>query len=967
VLTLGIGLTGLLYREGLREADARVAARILRAAARIQSALLARSEAAENVLRAAAGFFVGSEAVKEAEFRSFYEELDSAKRDSSMRTMAFIVPVRREDLSDYLARRRAEGPELKNVTTSGDRDELFLIQFAEPRRPGSMALGLDTGAVPANRAALEESRDLGLMRVGGPISLPDPALGPGLVFQYPVYAKGAPRTSVAERRHALKGWVSILFVVRPLMADVLREEDPDLKVELDDAETPGAASLLYSSAGAAGPGPVPRTTIPLILGAHHLTLVFTPGPGWAASDGAVFSANGGKGARSWLLSRPVAILGGGLLVSGLLFGIVWSLAATRHQALAAAREMTASLRASEQRYERLFEQSLAGIYRTTPEGRILECNEAFARLFGYESRRDLLESSAVALYESPESRQRFLEALREKGTLVAYESRSRRKDGTLFWSLEHASLLPGPPEIIEGTIVDISERKEAEEALRLSRERYRGVIESSRDGLLFFDLATRRVLESNPAFQRMLGYTAEELSGLTLYDFAPDDRASVDANVHRLVDQGALTIKNRAFRRKDGKEAPVEVDAVLVEEGGRRTVLNVVHSLADRRALEEQLRQAQKMEAVGRLAGGVAHDFNNLLTAVLGYAELLLDSDPSPEVKHSADEIRKAGDRAAVLTKQLLAFSRKQVLQPKVLDLNEVLAEIDGLLRRTLGEDVTYEAERDPHLWRILADPGQLHQVLLNLAVNSRDAMPEGGILRIATRNVSLNAANLPEVPKVAEGDYVLLEVADTGHGMDAETLSHAFEPFFTTKERGKGTGLGLSTVYGIVKQSGGYIHIESEPGNGTRVLIYLTRVHGAADSPSNVSPRSLPRGGTETILLVEDEESVRRLASLLLERSGYHLLVASSAEEALETARGYAGPIDLLLTDVVLPGLNGRRLADLLAPERPSMKVVFASGYFDERGILEPGSDFIQKPFNPETLARSVRRALDRKGPPPA
>ncbi len=967
MLALGIGVTGLSYREGLRGVDARVEARIQRAAARVQRALLARSEATENVLRAASGLFVGSESVTETGFRTFFQELDLARRDPSVPTMAFIVPVRREQLSDYLARRRAEGPELKNVTTSGDRDDLFLIQYAEPQRPGSQALGLDTGAVPANRAALEESRDLGLMRVGGPISPVDSALGPALVFQYPVYAEGAPRASVAERRHALKGWVSLLYLVRPLMADILREEDPNLVVELDDAETPGAASVLYSSAGAGSPGPARPTTVPLLLGGHRLTLVFTPGPGFAASDGAGFTGHGGKSIQSRLLDRPVAILGGGLLVSGLLFGIVWSLAATRQQALAVARDMTASLRASEQRYERLFEQSLAGIYRTTPEGRILECNEAFARLFGYDSRQDLLESSAVALYESPESRRRFVDALREKGTLIAYESRSRRKDGTLFWSLEHASLLQGPPEVIEGTIVDISERKEAEEALRLSRERYRGVIESSRDGLLFFDLATRRVLESNPAFQRMLGYTAEELSGMTLYDFAPDNRASVDANIHRLVDQGALAITNRAFRRKDGKEAPVEVDAVLVAEGGRQTVLNVVHSLADRRALEEQLRQAQKMEAVGRLAGGVAHDFNNLLTAVLGYAELLLDSDPSPEVKHSADEIRKAGDRAAALTKQLLAFSRKQVLQPKVIDLNEVLAEVDGILRRTLGEDVTYEAERDPHLWRVLADPGQLHQVLLNLAVNSRDAMPEGGVLRIATRNVSLHAANVPEVPKVAEGDYVLLEVADTGHGMDAETLSHAFEPFFTTKERGKGTGLGLSTVYGIVKQSGGYIHIESEPGKGTRVLVYLTRVHGAADSPSNVSPRSLPRGGTETILLVEDEESVRRLASLLLERSGYHILVASSAEEALATARGYTGQIDLLLTDVVLPGLNGRRLADLLAPERPSMKVIFASGYFDERGVLEPGSDFIQKPFNPETLARSVRRALDRKSAPQA
>jgi two-component system cell cycle sensor histidine kinase/response regulator CckA len=668
-----------------------------------------------------------------------------------------------------------------------------------------------------------------------------------------------------------------------------------------------------------------------------------------------------------LQARPLAILCAGLLVSGLLFGIIWSLVFARFRALAVARDMTASLRASEQRYGRLFEQSLAGIYRTTPEGQILECNEAFARLYGYESRQDLLDHSAVALHESAESRQRFLETLREKGTLIAYESRARRKDGTLFWTLEHVSLLPGPPEVIEGTIVGITMRKEAEEALRLSRERYRSVIESSRDGLLFFDLATRRVLESNPAFQRMLGYSAEELSALSLYDFTPDDRASVDANIHRLVDQETLTIPNGAFRRKDGKEVTVEFAAVLIEESGRRIAFAVVHSLAEQRALEEQLRQAQKMEAVGRLAGGVAHDFNNLLTAVLGYADLLLDSDPSPEVKHSANEICKAAERAAALTKQLLAFSRKQVLQPKILDLNEVLAEVDGMLRRTLGEDVTYEAERDPHLWRVLGDPGQLQQVLLNLAVNARDAMPDGGVLRVATRNVSLEAASLMEVPNVTEGDYVLLEVSDAGYGMDAETLSHAFEPFFTTKERGKGTGLGLSTVYGIVKQSGGYIHIESEPGKGTRVLVYLARAHGAADSPSNASLRAFPRGGTETILLVEDEESVRHLTSLLLKRSGYRLLVASTAEEALETARGYAGQIDLLLTDVVLPGLNGRRLANLLSPERPSMKVVFASGYFDERGILEPGSDFIQKPFNPETLARIIRRALDRKGSQPA
>ena len=642
-------------------------------------------------------------------------------------------------------------------------------------------------------------------------------------------------------------------------------------------------------------------------------------------------------------------------------GFNWSNIFSRFRARAVARDMTASLRASEQRYGRLFEQSLAGIFRTTPDGRILDCNEAFARLFGYDSRQEVLDQSAFSLYESVEARERFIETLRVDGTLIGYESRSRREDGTLFWTLGHASLLPGPPEVIESTIVEITTLKEAEEASQRSRERYRSVIETSQDGILFLDLATRRILETNPALQRMLGYTADELSALTLYDIESEERASIDANVHRLAEERRLTLPERKFRGKDGREIAAAAYAILLEENNRQIVLAVVHNLSETRHLEAQLRQAQKMEAIGRLAGGVAHDFNNLLTAILGYADLLLDSNPSNDVRNSVSEIRKAGERAASLTKQLLAFSRKQVLQPRILDLNEVLGETDGILRRLLGEDVALEAERAPHLWRVQADPVQIQQVLLNLAVNARDAMPDGGVLRIATRNVSLTAASVPEVPNIKEGDHVLLEVADTGHGMSAEILSHAFEPFFTTKERGKGTGLGLSTVYGIVKQSGGYVRIESVVGKGTRVLVYLARVHGPADSSSNVSARAAPRGGSETILLVEDEEAVRRLASLLLERSGYRILVAESAEDAVVLSRAYDGEIHLLLADVVLPGMNGRRLADLLSEERPRMRVIFASGYFDDRGVLEARSELIQKPFNPDTLARTVRRVLDR------
>ncbi|HEX5854807.1 MAG TPA: PAS domain S-box protein [Thermoanaerobaculia bacterium] len=948
MLALGIGASLFLWQQRRDQLELGAAARMQRAVRRVTTALQSSLGTYESTLRGGAGFFANRDEVTESEFRSYWRGLGFADRDAGVASLAFIVPVRRADLAAYLDRRRVAGPAL-HLQTSGERDDLFLIQLYEGNEPETDVVGLDTGAVPANREALEQARDLGLARLAAPIRFRDPTAGPAMAIQYPVFRGPAGPVSVEERRERILGWVSLLVRIRPVMEGILRDEDIDIAVSLHDGAAAGPSAVLYAPSGPEAPPGALRVTAPLELGGHRFALTFAARPGFKVTQET---------------SRSRDLLTAGLLMTGLLFGIIWSLTATKAHAVALAGRMTASLRASEQRYARLFEQSLAGIYRTTPEGRILECNEAFARLYGYESRQDLLDQSAVALHENGESRQRFLETLREKGTLIAYESRARRKDGTLFWTLEHVSLLPGPPEVVEGTIVDISERKKAEEALRVSEERYRSLFEHSRDGLYFFDLDSRRILESNPAFRKMMGYTGDELRGRLIYEIILGDRASVDANVERLRNERLISIGERRYRRRDGKPLAVEIEGVRIEEGGRPLVLAVVHYLADRRALEEQLRQAQKMEAIGRLAGGIAHDFNNLLTAILGYAELVLDSKPPADVGESVGEIRKAGERAAALTKQLLAFSRKQVLQPKILDLNAVLAETDSMLRRVLGEDVTFVAERDPHLWRVQADPDQVQQVLLNLAVNARDAMPEGGVLRVATRNVSLEAGDLAEVPKVAEGAYVLVEVTDTGHGMDAETLSHAFEPFFTTKERGKGTGLGLSTVYGIVKQSGGYVHIESEPGKGTRVLVYLARVHGTADSPSDASLRAVPLGGNETILLVEDEESVRRLTSLLLERSGYRLLVASSAEEALQTARAFAGEIDLLLTDVVLPGLNGRRLADLLRVERPRTKIVFASGYFDESGVLDPGSDFIQKPFNPETLTRSIRRALDRGRP---
>ena len=407
-----------------------------------------------------------------------------------------------------------------------------------------------------------------------------------------------------------------------------------------------------------------------------------------------------------------------------------------------------------------------------------------------------------------------------------------------------------------------------------------------------------------------------------------------------------------------------EVSPALLE----RTIRYAMQGRAHLRALresEEGLRQAQRMEAVGQLAGGVAHDFNNMMSVVIGFSEFVLAhlDDAHPQRAH-VEEIMRAGKRASTMTQQLLAFSRKQVLDPRVFDLNTVVADVETMLQRLIGEDIELVSVLDPELEPIEADPGQLEQVLMNLVINARDAMPTGGKLTIETANVDLDAEYASRHLDVVPGPYVLLAVSDTGVGMEAETLRQIFEPFFTTKEEGKGTGLGLATVFGIVKQSGGDIHVYSEPSQGTTFKIYLPRTQAPVDRVEPPVAGTKPARGTETVLLVEDEELVRSLERKVLEESGYTVLEALSANHALELAEQHDGVIDLLLTDVVMPQLSGRELADLLAPERPEMRILYASGYtadaITRHGVLEQGIAFLPKPLTPTSLLRKVREVLD-------
>jgi|GEM_PF-2470799 PAS domain S-box-containing protein len=663
------------------------------------------------------------------------------------------------------------------------------------------------------------------------------------------------------------------------------------------------------------------------------------------------------------LYREAKIIATGVISLILLVGAVlgWTLSAQRKRHYEALYSLECERQVIRTHLEYLVKHANDIILLMDQEGNLQEVNDRAVAAYGY-TREELLQLNIrdlVQTSETPTLLQWNREDLAREGKI--FEGYHLHRNGRSFPVEVSVNLIQvEEKEYFQEIIRDITERKQAEEA-------FQALVNHAPMGI--FIVQNRKFAIVNPGFEKISGYSEKELIG-------NDSLSLVSSEYRQEVRQKAVAML------KGESQLPYEFPIITKERGaiwvmeklastvyqGQRAALGYFLDISEQKKLESQFLQAQKMEAVGRLAGGVAHDFNNLLNVITGYSEIMkLELKKQDQLCHYVEEIGKAADRASSLTQQLLAFGRKQIIQPRIINLNELISGMDKMLPRLLGEDLNLITLLDPALGAVKADPGQMDQVIMNLAVNARDAMPRGGNLTIATENVFLDDAYAREHLEVTPGPYVLLAVSDSGTGMDAATLAHIFEPFFTTKEPGKGTGLGLSTVHGIIKQNRGHIWVYSEPGRGTTVKIYLPRVEEAPMPLQPPEPPTTSLQGTETILVVEDDESLLNFISQALRTYGYTVLEARHGSEAILVCERHQGEIHLLLTDAVMPGLSGGELLERLAPLGRKMKVLFMSGYTEDfaalQGLLAAGVPFLQKPFRMATLAQKVRELLNTPG----
>lgn len=605
-------------------------------------------------------------------------------------------------------------------------------------------------------------------------------------------------------------------------------------------------------------------------------------------------------------------------------------------------------------------------------GKALYLSPAFERIWGFPLEKALNRDEPFIGWVHPEDLDKVMNwgpLLKSTREPLSYEYRIVRADGSVryIWDKGYPILnKEGEVQFFVGTGRDVTEWRLADKALRESEEYLKSLINCIGDPIVVKD-RNHQIILLNDALCAITGLSPEELMGTNgCMGFTPELTEAIWKDEEEVFVTGKEHLTEDVLRNPHGQSRTLMTKkSLLTDKNGNRQLVLAIRDISEYKRLEAQFLQSQKMEAIGVLAGGVAHDFNNLLNVINGYSELILDELLSEDpMRRDIEQIRDAGQRAAALTSQLLAFGRKQIMQLEIIDLNLIITQMSAMLRRLIGEDIEFIINPLPDLGMIHADPSKIQQVILNLVVNARDAMPEGGMLALETSNVNFEEAYIENSPVADPGDYVMMAISDNGMGMDASTQARIFEPFFTTKDKGKGSGLGLATVYGIVKQSGGHIWVYSEPGKGTTIKIYFLRVEEKRALPMAPQIQKSDSMGSETILVVEDEAAVRTLAVRILTDNGYHILEASQGSEALRIAREFQGKIDIVVTDVIMPGMSGKAMVAQLEPERPDIKVLYISGYTDNaivhHGILDSNVDFLQKPFSIEGLARKVREVLD-------
>jgi PAS domain S-box-containing protein len=977
-LVFAIALSGtalawyLSYSDSQRETRQRFETEI----AAVQVDLTERLRTYEQVLRGGVSVFHSWPSVTRDNWRRFVAHLQISGNYPGIQGIGFAPVVTSRDVQAHLRNVRADGFPDYRIWPEGDRESYTPVLYLEPFDwRNQRAFGYDMFHDPVRRAAMERARDTGLPSLSAKVTLvqeTEKDVQTGFLMYLPVFGTPAP-ADMAERRQQLVGFVYSPFRMDNFMRGLLGDRDRHVALQIFDGEMPSDEAHMGTGGLADGVEVTEAAlvaTLPLELDGHTWTLHFAALPSLRADQ-----------------SKPLIIAGGGLLVSILLWAIAWSLARNRAQAAAAAgrlqsdiarrERIEAQLRETEASFRYLFEKNPNPMWvfdRETLE--ILEVNVAAAEHYGY-SQEEFRQLRITDLRPAEDASQliSYLEH-RPPGLKGAGEWRHVTKDGrtidvevvsyTLEFRQRAASLVVAR---------DITQSKRAEKALKESEAAARGVLDAALDAYVRMNEAGR-ITEWNLMAEQTFGWPRNDAIGRPLDEvlIPPAQREAHRRGLARFLAVGEGPLLNRRVEvqalHRSGKEFPVEITILAVKTNQGNVFSAFVRDLSEKKQAEAQLRQAQKMEAVGQLTGGIAHDFNNLLTVIIGNLEFVGTRGPGDSsLAPFASQALAAAEKGAALTHRLLAFSRQQALQPTHTDLKEVINGMIKLLRRTLGEDIEIEVRLAEDLWLELADKSQVENALLNLAINSRDAMPDGGKLTIEADNVTLDAEYAERNVDVEPGDYVMLAVTDAGTGMSPEVVERAVDPFFTTKETGKGTGLGLSMIYGFARQSGGHLKIYSEVGHGTTVKLYLPR---ATTVPPEAPAPEVPEKhtqGTETILVVEDEDAVRKLVVRNLRSLGYRVLEAAEGATAAQVLRG-GETIDLLFTDVVLPGgMTGRQLAEEARALRPDLQVLFTSGYTQNsivhQGKLDFGVHLLSKPYRREDLRRKIREVLgtDRDG----